>query len=200
MHITNIEYKTKNKINIYINEECVLQLYPKDMELYNLTIGEELSYEKYTRILEDTLLPRAKKKAFNILKYMDNSEFDLRRKLKNAFFPQEVIDTTVDFFIEHNYLDDERYASNYIKYRKESKSWRFLKMKLQTKGINGEILERLYIHEYLNCDEDPELIAIKKEIDKKNKDLDDLSYKEKEKIMASLYRKGFDLEKIKNFF
>ena len=70
----------------------------KDIELYNLVIGEELSYEKYTRILEDTLLPRAKKKAFNILKYMDNSEFELRRKLKNAFYPQEVIEATIEFY------------------------------------------------------------------------------------------------------
>lgn len=200
MHITNIEYKTKNKINIYINEECLFQLYSKDIELYNLVIGEELSYEKYTRILEDTLLPRAKKKAFNILKNMDNTEFELRRKLKNAFYPQEVIEATIEFFLEYNYLDDEMYAYNYIKYRKNSRSWRFLKNKLQTKGINREILDRLYIQEYLDSDEDPELIAIKKEIDKKNKDLDDLPYKEKEKLMASLYRKGFDLEKIKSFF
>lgn len=200
MHITNIEYKTKNKINIYINEECLFQLYPKDIELYNLVIGEELSYEKYTRILEDTLLPRAKKKAFNILKHMDNTEFELRRKLKNAFYPQEVIEATIEFLLEYNYLDDEMYAYNYIKYRKNSRSWRFLKNKLHTKGINREILDRLYIQEYLDSDEDPELIAIKKEIDKKNKDLDDLPYKEKEKLMASLYRKGFDLEKIKSFF
>lgn len=199
MIVSNLVYKGKTKVNVYIDEELAFQLYSKDLKYHNIVLGEELSYDTYNSILKEVLLPRSKKKALNILQYMDRSEFELRKKLKDAFFPKEIIDITIDFVLGHDFLNDERYASNYIKYRKENKSWMFLKNKLQIKGIDDYILDKLYMQEYLESEQDPELIAIKKEVTKKAKNIDNLDYKEKNKIISSLYRKGFALEKIKQF-
>ncbi len=199
MIVSNLVYKGKTKVNVYIDEELAFQLYSKDLKYHNIVLGEELSYDTYNSILKEVLLPRSKKKALNILQYMDRSEFELRKKLKDAFFPKEIIDITIDFVLGHDFLNDERYASNYIKYRKENKSWMFLKNKLQIKGIDDYILDKLYMQEYLESEQDPELIAIKKEVAKKAKNIDNLDYKEKNKIISSLYRKGFALEKIKQF-
>lgn len=44
---------------------------------------------------------------------------------------------------------------------------------------------------------DDELNAIKKAVSRKTSSIENLDYAQKQRLMASLYRKGFDLRKIK---
>ncbi|HHX11313.1 MAG TPA: hypothetical protein GX731_00700, partial [Clostridiales bacterium] len=55
------------------------------------------------------------------------------------------------------------------------------------------------IRTHYSCDdnsEDPEILAIEKAISKKRVDLDNITWEEKQKLIASLYRKGFSIDKI----
>ena len=198
MVVTDIKKAGKNKVNIYINNKVEFQLSFQDLKHYKIVQGQEISKDTYLSIKEEILLPMAKKKALNILKYMDRSEFELRKKLQASFFPNDIIDNVIEILFRYKYLDDERYARSYIRYRKESKSWFYIKNKLKAKGIKKDIMEKLYSQEYLEEEFDPELIAIEKEINKKTYN-SDLSYEKKQKLIASLYRKGFNLEKIRRF-
>lgn len=62
------------------------------------------------------------------------------------------------------------------------------------KGISKDLIEEIYEEEI-----EPDDTAIIRAIQKKTKDVDALSYEEKQKIAASLYRKGFASDEIRKY-
>lgn len=194
--------KKKTAYKLYIDYNYAFLLYRQDIKEYQLEVSKEVSSELYDRIIEETVYRRAKQKALAILKYMDRTVAELRIKLKEAYYNEDIIDQTIKYLEKYNYLNDERYASYYISARKYTLSKRIIKSRLIQKGINNEILEKIILVEYNVTNdediatEDAEVIAIKKAISKKCKDLTSLSWEEKQKLMSSLYRKGFDSDKI----
>lgn len=197
MVITKIENITKTKVKIYIDGEYAFSLYQKDIQLLQVEEGMELPEKIYEEILEKIILYRAKQKALALLEAQDRTRMELRNKLSEAGYREDIIDQTIAYIDSYGYLDDERYASNYIRFRKHQKSKLVLQMELSRKGISKEILESIFENEYQEDEsEDPEITAIKKIITKKNIDTKNLSWEEKQKLVASLYRKGFALDKI----
>ena len=53
-------------------------------------------------------------KSITILKYMDRTEKELYIKLKDAYYTDDIINRTIEYLKEYNYINDERYAMNYI--------------------------------------------------------------------------------------
>lgn len=206
MTITDIEEikvgysKKRTAYKIYIDNDYAFLLYNQDIKKYQLRIDYELSSDIYNIIIEDIVYRRAKQKAFAILKYMDRTERELYEKLKEAFYTDDIIERTINYLSENNYINDRRYASNFIRLRKNTLSMLSIKTKLIQKGINKELLEEIILIEYVNeeCEEDPEITAINKAIHKKYRTTTDLNWDEKQRLIASLYRKGFDLSKIQH--
>lgn len=190
--------KKKTAYKIYIDYNYVFLLYKQDIKEYQLEIGSEITSELYEKIIEDTVYRRAKQKSLAILKYMDRTEKEMFSKLKEAYYTDLIIERTIEYLKGYGYIDDRRYASNFIRIRKNTLSKLSIKTKLVQKGINKDILEKIIAIEY-DVEEfgtDPELIAIKKAIIKKHKEITDIKWDDKQKLIASLYRKGFDLDKI----
>jgi regulatory protein len=197
MIITRLEGTEGSKIRVYIDEDFAFLLNEKELERYRLKEGIDLSVAEYERILEETIYHKVLDKALYILKFADRSENELRRKLSQAEFPDVLIDRAISYVKEYGYLDDKRFASSFIRVRMNKKSKLMIKNELLQKGISGEILEEAFNEAYEEEEEDAELSAIKKAIAKKTADPEALTYEEKQKLIASLYRKGFDLGKIK---
>lgn len=199
MVITAFDEKGKSEIKVSIDGEYAFILTRKEIEQLDLAVGMELSAKIYQRICDELVLPRAKQKALGILKFMDRSEKELRKKLADSDFPKEIIEKTIAYVTEYGYLCDERYAASYIRQRIGTKSRLILTTELLQKGIPRELINHIFENEFNDNEEiDYELNAIKKAIAKKTtKGNEELTYEEKQKLMASLYRKGFDPEKIK---
>jgi len=198
MVITMLEELEQSKVKVYIDEEYAFLLYKKDIKRYKLEEGEVITSKCYEEIIEDTIYRRAKQKAVAVLKFMGRTEQELRRKLVETGYPREVIDRTLSYVSEYGYLNDERYAASYVRTRMNTKSKFVIKTELLHKGINKELINDIFLVEYGDEDrEDAELIAIRKLIAKKTKFPENLTFDEKQKLMASLYRKGFATSKIK---
>lgn len=188
----------KSAYKVYIDDDYAFLLYSQDIKTYQLEAGAEITSLLYDKIIKETVLRRAKQKALAILKHMDRTEKELYTKLKAAYYTDEIIESAMKYLKDYNYIDDERYALNYIRTRKNITSKLVIQYKLSQKGINKDISEKIMDMEYDSAEEDsdPEIIAINKAIRKKCKDTDSLTWEEKQKLMASLYRKGFDMGKI----
>jgi len=199
MQVTKLEEPNKKKkIGIYIDGEYAFMLYESEVHKLNLCEGFEISTEQYENIVNNTIYPMAKQKAVDILKFMDRTEMELRKKLSEAGFTQEIIDRTVDYINEYGYLNDERFAKAYLKSRMNTKSKLIIKTELIQKGVSKDIIKAIFEEEYDNNEaEDPETNAIRKAIAKKTRTPEDMDYNTKQKLIASLYRKGFDIGKIK---
>ncbi|MDF2511505.1 MAG: hypothetical protein K0S04_1371 [Herbinix sp.] len=198
MIITRIEVLNKTKVNIYLDGEYSFFLAQKEVDQLNITEGDEIPSSFYDSLLEKIVLPKAKLKALSILKFMNRTESELRSKLSDAGFTQSIVDKAIQYVDSYGYLNDERLAETYIRTRKNDKSKLAIKMELKQKGVDSKIIDLVFSEEYdTEGEEDPEVVAIKKAVAKKTKSPEEMDYEAKQKLIASLYRKGFDISKIK---
>jgi len=198
MITTRLEEIEKSKTKVYIDDDYAFFLYKKELEKYELQEGNIIPDQIYKEIMEELIYPRAIQKALSILKFMDRCEKELRMKLTQADYNKDIIDRVIVYTKNYGYLNDERFTEAFIRARKSRKSKFMIKTELIQKGVSKEKIEAAFLTEYEGEDkEDAELIAIQKAISKKTKEPDNLTPEEKQKLIASLYRKGFDLSKIK---
>jgi len=194
MIITQLEELEKGKVKVYIDEEYHFLLYKKDIKVHHLEENEVISDIIYEDIVVNTVLRRAKQKAIAILKFMNRTEQELIIKLRQADYTDSIITNVIDYVKSYHYIDDARYAVDFIRSKKDSKSKRQLQTELMQKGISKEHLEQAFYEEYI--DED---IAVQKAIAKKNKNLENMTKEEKLKLSSYLYRKGYQLDLIKKY-
>jgi recX family len=189
MFIESIEKVNKYKFRI-TTDKSVFYTYQSDIRRYDIKENIEFPEERYEAFVKETLMPRARKKALDILSRADCSESDLKRKLFLKDYPSNVVDDAINYVKKFNYINDERYAENYLNYRGKSKSSRQLKMELKSKGIDSSIIESLMNDE--RSDEEALYNLLRKKI-KNPEEMDDEKIR---KIYAYLYRRGFSAELI----
>lgn len=146
---------------------------------------------------DDWSLANCKERAIYIITNYSKTEKQLRDKLKQGKkYTDEIIDETIKFLKKHNFINDEDFAKRFIEFHKNSYSTKVLKQKLYQKGIKKDLLDSIFDDD-LDIDEQA---LIKKLLLKKcpeyyetEKDMDP---KERQKILAYLFRKGFNYDKI----
>ena len=200
MQILSVEPFRKKKILITLDSGEKLALYVSEGKQYGMEEGEELSDEVYETLKRDVLVPRGRKRILHLLESMDRTEADLRRRLKEGYFPEEVIEDAVLYAKKFHYIDDERYLQSYLTSQLKKKSSRQVAMELERKGIERSSIQSAMEAYYLN-DPEAEKEAALRLLEKKLK-----NSAEEEKInkaKQALFRKGFSysmIEKAVNTF
>lgn len=136
---------------------------------------------------------RAKKKALRLLERMDRTEDQLRQKLLSAEFTPDETETAIAYVKSFGYLNDERYVRNYLESRQDKKSRRRLLQELQyQKGVSPELIEKACAE----LEKPDEKSLIRRELEKKHYELEACDEKLRQKLIASLLRKGFSMTDI----
>lgn len=197
MILTKIEQIDKKRYRIYIEEEFLLLLYVTDLRKHKLEEQMEVTPEELEKIYKDVVLRRAKMKAMLLLKSMDYSEKGLRDKLAKLYYPPKAINDALEYVIGYGYIDDERYARNYVRFKKDTQSRKQIEFTLQQKGVSKDYINIAFEEEYSN--ESNALVrAIIKKIGSLER-IDELTVDEKRKVGAYLYRKGFSSQEIREY-
>jgi regulatory protein len=197
MYINRIEQIDKKRYKIYIDYEYAFLLYCSDIRKYHIEEGMSMEPSLYEEIYKDTILRRAKQKALLLLQSMDRTQKELENKLTQLEYPRNIISQAIEYVISYGYIDDERYARNYVHYRKDTKSRKQLEFDLTRKGIAKE-----YIALAFEEDNSDDSTAIEKAIRKKIgllENLEELPIDRKKKLAAFLYRKGFTSDIINRY-
>lgn len=144
--------------------------------------------------MDNEELLQAKKKAMSLLNYSNRTEWELMDKLIKAGFSEEAATGALEYVKSFNYIDDERYAMHFVDVHHKSKSIKRLRQDLANKHIPEQ-----YISLAIESIEDGDSQALTKELEKllKNKNLEEMTYEERQKIATKLYRKGFNMNDIK---
>lgn len=196
MKIISIEPNSnkKNKKNkILLDNDTFFYLYDSEIKKLDLHEKNEIDPVLYNVIFEEYLFARAKKKALAILDKTMSSKEQIRTKLRRNDFCDEVIDKVISLLEEYNLLNDYEYAKAYISSYQNKKSIRELKFELQKRGIDRDIIEELVS----NIDSSEMEIANIEKIVRKYRDSEgNIPIEKRQKIMASLYRKGYDKNNI----
>ena len=191
MQIMAVTPFDKRRSKVLISEDFAFVLYNGEIRRYHIEEGAELTEERYRQILDEVLRKRARERAIYLLKEKDRTEAELTKKLREGFYPEEVIREVLELFKARHYIDDEEYGRRYLDNHSQKKSRRRLQYDLQRKGLDRDQIEEL-----LEEIEVPEEDQIREFLQKKGYDPTD--QKEKGKLMMALARKGFAYEAIRS--
>lgn len=194
MQIQEISPLKSKKYRILLEDGFSFVLYKGEKDRYSLEEGMELSEELWLEIRNGILAKRAKKRAMHLLEKMDRTEKQLRDKLTENGYPNDLVDEAVEYVKSYHYIDDRRYAENYIRYRQESKSRILLKNELLRKGISSQIIDEAMEAEYHM---DPRTL-IDQWLKKKGYSSSEQDSEKERKIGQFLLRKGFSWEDIRS--
>lgn len=193
MQIVQMTGLDKKRIRIFLEDGRSFVLYRGEVRRYSLEENSELSNEQYEEICSEILRKRARRRTMHLLEKMDRTEAQIREKLRQGFYPEDVIEDAVAYVKEYHYLDDSRYAGNYVRNQMEKKSRRKIQMELMAKGIGKEMAERALEEEHQRENEQ-ELIL--KWVEKKHYSAKTADLKEKQRMYQFLMRKGFQSDDI----
>lgn len=196
MIVTDIVELSKNRSKVCIDQEFAFVLYKGELSLYHVRIGEELAESNYRTIMEKVLPKRAKLRAMNLLQKREYTTAQLRGKLLQGFYPEEITEEALAYVAAYHYTDDLRYAMDFITSNEGRKSRRRIEMDLQQKGISKELIEQAFLEWQNKGGVQDEAAMIQDLLTKKNYDPEQTDYKERQRIYAFLLRKGFSGEEI----
>ena len=146
------------------------------------------------KIRTEVILKRAKLRAMHLLEDMDRTESELREKLRQGRYPEEAVEGAVAYVKSFGYLDDARYAENFVRSRKAVKSRREIRMLLSRKGIEDKWIEKAFEICYENEDEQEAVLRI---LRKKKVDPGTADDAQMQKIYGFLARKGFRFDTVR---
>lgn len=198
MLVTQVTELSKSRSKVYIDQEFAFVLYKGELRLYHIKEGEPLKEEDYRTIMQEVLPKRAKLRAMNLLQGREYTTSQLRTKLQQGFYPPKIIEQAIDYVAGFHYIDDLRYAVDYITYHEDSRSRRRIEQDLQGKGILAATIEEAWQVWRENGGKQDEQAMIRELLHKKNYDTEgETDWKERQKIYAFLARKGFSAEVIR---
>lgn len=191
MVVTALEQLTRKKTKLYLDEDLKGILYPQEIRRYHIVQGAELSESQWETLYQEVILRRAKQKAMTLLVRMDYSEYGMRCKLQREYYCEQAIEDTISFLYSYHYLDDVRYAQQFMISRGGSMGRTEIRRKLRAQGIRDDIIVQVYEEAGL---EDMDILheQMKKRLAGRTQ-LDD---KEQRKIISYFLRRGFPYTKI----
>lgn len=186
--------KTKGK-KIFLDPKGAegIYLYPGEVKKNRLSDGGVISDSLLEELRRVYAIPRAKKRALGILVKQDKTTHELREKLLASLHDSVSVSEAIDFVTRAGYIDDSRYAQEYLNSRRSRKSFRAIRLELSRKGIPADILDSVFESAGVQEREDVDT-AVRKYIRR----FPDLDYTAFAKTCAHFYRKGYDHELIRD--
>jgi len=197
MTVTKIEEISRARSRVLLEDFTELILYKGELRKYGIEAGKELEEDVLEELRTQVLPKRAKLRAMNLLKNREYTEKQLTDKLLLGGYDEETAREAVEYVKAFHYVDDDRYAYHYLACHMGRHSGKELEQKLLQRGIGRDriraALSKLE-EDGVAADEE----AVIRQLMKKKYNPDGkISDKEKQRIFAFFYRKGFSSEAIR---
>ena len=127
-----------------------------------------------------------RKKAMDLLLYRDRTEQELRERLQEAGFSVEETQDALDYVSSFGYLNDRRYAENYVYSKRDRESRRQIRRELEEKGVADRYVEEALAQ--LPEDETDQIYAL---VCRRAGNPRRLEEKELRRLFGYLSRRGF---------
>jgi len=187
IQIVSIEKLEKGKRRIRFENAETIVAYYSEIKGMHLEEGNYISYEIYEKLLGEIVGKRAKKRALYLLEQMDRTEQQLREKLMASEYPSRCVEEAIEYVKKFHYLDDERYAETFTRYKKDKMSRQQIKQKLMMKGVSRDIISNAIEEEY-DVDESVHIRTI---LEKKRFSSEFADEGEFRRVYNYLMRRGF---------
>jgi regulatory protein len=197
--ITALEPQThdSSRTSVFLDGEFAFGVHQDLVVKHGLRVGRTLTPEERRTIEQDEQYVQAKQRALDYLAHKPRTETEVRRKLRQEDHPETVIEDVVARLYELSYLDDEAYASDYVRNRFASKKYGPVRIRreLVERGVDRHLAEAAV--DDLFEDEDP-VAAARHHAEKRWSRLadEDDPRRRKQKLYRYLRRRGFTSDTI----
>lgn len=196
MVVTQISEASKSRCRIYIDGQFAFVLYKGELRRFHIEEEQELPEESYREIMTELLPKRAKLRCMNLLQSRDYTRKQLEDKLEQGDYPEECINEAIAYVASYGYIDDFRYARDFIEYHINSKSRMRIETDLTRKGIKGDVIRQAFEElDKLGVEQD-ECAMIDDLLRKKHYCPDTATRQEQQRMYGFLYRRGFHADAI----
>lgn len=200
--LTNIKTSLiKNRVNLVFSDGSYLPFFIDDVIRLSLSKNQEVNSEKLSQITTFSLIYLGKEYALRQIALSPKTEKILSQKLKIYFYKttqkykllsqksyDSIINQIIDDLISKNLLNQTNFINHFVN-KNNSKSIKEIKYLLRQKGIDDSLL---------NLSPKSELDSIKKILAQKGLNRELMAdYYYKNKLYASLFRRGFQISDIK---
>lgn len=186
--VETVEQLSGGKYRLHLDNGEIWVLYAGECRSFGIAEGMELTQEQYEQIRSDIIGKRAKKRAMHLLERMDRTEQELRKKLSESEYPEDLVEDAIAYVKSYHYVDDVRYADCYIRLRGVDKSRGKLLAELQRKGVDRELAVQV-LDEYE--EERDETQMIRDLLEKRHYDPQTASLQDQRRMYGYLARRGF---------
>lgn len=197
MQVVNINYsKSKEVFEVVFEDETKLLLNYNIFEKYKVSVDMDFSENEILEMKYFSDIERAKSRAINYISGKLKTKYEVRLKLKENGFAEDVIDEVLDILEKEEYLNDKVYCEIFIEDKKKLNGYGKNKIKslLIQKGISKNIFEG-FLNEF-EYDEEFDN-ALKMGIKKlKLLSNEEDNFKKKQKIINYLTYRGFGFDVI----
>lgn len=187
LQIEAIVPQEKGRAALHFENGMEVTLYKGEIRKFSLAEGACISGEQYQAILQETVGIRAKKRAMHLLEKMDRTEQQLYDKLKQNGYPDSCIEEAIAYVKRYGYVDDLRYARQYIRYHQSKKSRQRLMMDLMQKGVAKQLILQALEEEF----DTDERKKIKELLERRHYKETGSDRKEQQRTFQFLMRRGF---------
>lgn len=197
MQVVNINYsKSKEVFEVVFEDETKLLLNYNIFEKYKVSVDMDFSENEILEMKYFSDIERAKSRAINYISGKLKTKYEVRLKLKENGFAEDVIDEVLDILEKEEYLNDKVYCEIFIEDKKKLNGYGKNKIKslLIQKGISKNIFED-FLNEFEYDEEfDNALKMGIKKLELLSNEED--NFKKKQKIINYLTYRGFDFDVI----
>jgi len=186
MIIDKIQKKNDNNVIVLLDNDQKLFLSYEVLLKNGLRKGSEISESHFDFLVKENQKFFIKQKAYALLGKRLHSVYELRTKLRQKKYDQDLIRVTIDDLLSGNYLDDMKFAEMFSEEKLRLKLWGKTKLKseLMKKGISSQIITVILEEKFPGSDEELDnasQLAKKKYNLLKNRNM------EKQKLVKRLY-------------
>lgn len=192
--ITGIEQQKKNpnRVNIYLDEQFAFGLYKASA--LHLKVGDTLDDGNIQALEQKDAAEEAYQKALKLLNIRPRTEHEMRSRLQEYGFTDEIIDSVIANLLEKNYLNDQQFAAEWIENRTtfRPRGKRLLRIELMKKHVDEEEIQTALA----TLPEEEQLVReAAKKYSNRLKGLDESTFKKR--LYGFLVRRGFSYDDIK---
>lgn len=136
-----IQKSNKNRVNIFIDEEFAFACSADLVYYYNLEKGRKINLDLLKEIIEEDNYLKGKNQALKIIEKSFKSEKEIQDKLLNKGYEEKAVARILDFLVEYNFVNDEKYAEMFIREKISSNGKNKIKYLLLKKGISEDVIQ-----------------------------------------------------------
>ncbi len=196
MRIISIRKKDDENVIIKLDDSQQLIVSVDTLFKSGLKKDDEISEDRFAFLIESNIAYHIKKKALSFLGRRAHTEKELFLKLKAKAYNESLIKSVINELRNLSFLDDKKFAIQFVNEKSLRKKWGRLKIKssLIGKGVNYKIIDEVlsaYNTEEHESQQINELVVKKYSILKKS-ETDEK--KLIQKLISFLLSKGYDYE------